>query len=63
MKKENKKHILQLKIFWKIWKWVEIKCDNLMEGGRKKEMEMLEELKNKLRVTPAISQFNIPGLE
>lgn len=36
------------KDFWKIWKWVEIKCDNLIEGERKKEMEMLEELKNKL---------------
>lgn len=27
---------------------MEIKCDNLMEWGRKKEMEILEELKNKL---------------
>lgn len=30
---------ISAKGFWKIWKWVEIKRDNLMEGRRKKEME------------------------
>lgn len=45
MKRENKKPWKCGLIMDKIWKWVEIKCDNLMEGGRKKEMEMLEEVK------------------
>lgn len=42
MKRENKKAQISVKVFWKIWKWVEIKCDNLMEGGGKREIESVK---------------------